>query len=142
MTIAQALNYAKIRESWQKHPLMCSCVHKKWGRMNMFAGTVITESNSLLTPIVESTYLNRDMCKFEPLQKDESRWHSTDSLKAYRSTSAFSVITDLCLHLQHSTSKQVTSTQTAYKQISTKTTCLTSQFYYIWISANVVKELS
>ena len=45
--------------------------------------------DSLLTPIVESTYLNRDMCKFEPSQKDESRWQSTDSSKAYRNTSAF-----------------------------------------------------
>jgi len=32
--------------------------------------------------------LNRDMCKFESLQKDESRWQSTDSSKAYRNTSA------------------------------------------------------
>jgi len=38
---------------------------------------------------VESTYLNRDMCKFESSQKDESRWQSTDSSKAYRNTSAF-----------------------------------------------------
>jgi len=45
--------------------------------------------DSLLTPIVESTYLSRDMCKFESSQKDESRWQSTDSLKAYRNTSAF-----------------------------------------------------
>ena len=46
--------------------------------------------DSLLTPIVvESTYLNRDMCKFESSQKDESRWQSTDSSKAYRNTSAF-----------------------------------------------------
>ena len=43
---------------------------------------------SLLTPIVESTYLNRDMCKFESSQKGESRWQSTDSSKAYRNTSA------------------------------------------------------
>jgi len=27
----------------------------------------------LLTPIVVSTYLNKDMCKFESSQKDESR---------------------------------------------------------------------
>jgi len=47
----------------------------------------------LLTPIVESTFLNRDMCKFELSQKDESRWQSTDSSKAYRNTSAFK-----CLH--------------------------------------------
>jgi len=44
--------------------------------------------DSLLTPIVESTDLNRDMCKFESSQKDKSRWQSTDSSKAYRSTSA------------------------------------------------------
>ena len=47
---------------------------------------------SLLTPIVQSTYLNRDMCEFESSQKDESRWHSTDSSKAYRNTSAFKLI--------------------------------------------------
>jgi len=45
--------------------------------------------DSLLTHIVESTYLNRDMCKFESSQKDESRWQSTDSSKPYRNTSAF-----------------------------------------------------
>ena len=28
-------------------------------------------------------------CKFESSQKDESRWQSTDSSKAYRNTSAF-----------------------------------------------------
>jgi len=33
--------------------------------------------------------LNRGMCKFESSQKDESRWQSTDSSKAYRNTSAF-----------------------------------------------------
>jgi len=44
---------------------------------------------SVSTPIAESTYLNRDMCKFESLQKAESRWQSTDSLEAYRNTSAF-----------------------------------------------------
>ena len=37
------------------------------------------------------TYLNRDMCKFESSQKDESRWQSTDSSKAYRNTSACEV---------------------------------------------------
>ena len=42
--------------------------------------------DSLLTPIVESTYLNRGMCKLESSQKDESRWQSTDSSKAYRNT--------------------------------------------------------
>jgi len=45
--------------------------------------------DSLLTHIVESIYLNRDMCKFESSQKDDSRWQSTDSSKAYRNTSAF-----------------------------------------------------
>jgi len=34
-------------------------------------------------------FLNRDMCKFESSQRDESRWQSTDSSKAYRNTSAF-----------------------------------------------------
>jgi len=29
--------------------------------------------DSLLKPILESTYLNRDMCKFESSQKDENR---------------------------------------------------------------------
>jgi len=38
---------------------------------------------------VESTYLNRDMWKFESSQKDESRWQSTDSSKANRNTSAY-----------------------------------------------------
>ena len=38
---------------------------------------------------MESTYLNRDMCKFDSPQKDESRWQSTDSSKAYRNTRAF-----------------------------------------------------
>ena len=45
--------------------------------------------DSLITPIVEITYLNRDMYKFESLQKEESRWQSTDSSKAYRNSSAF-----------------------------------------------------
>ena len=45
--------------------------------------------DSLLTSIMESTYLNRDICKFESSQKDESKWQSTDSSKAYRNTSAF-----------------------------------------------------
>ena len=48
--------------------------------------------DSLLTPIVESTYFHRDMCKFESSQKDESRWQSTDSSKAYRNTSAFKCV--------------------------------------------------
>jgi len=37
--------------------------------------------------------LNRDMCKFESSQKDESRWQSTDSSKACRNTSAFKCCT-------------------------------------------------
>ena len=41
-----------------------------------------------------NTYLNRDMCKLESSQKDESRWQSTDSSKAYRNTSAFKC----CVH--------------------------------------------
>jgi len=41
---------------------------------------------------VESTYLNRDMCKFESSQKDESRWQSTDSSKAYINTIALSEV--------------------------------------------------
>jgi len=45
--------------------------------------------DSLLIPIVVNTHLNIDMCKFELSQKDESGWQSTDSLKAYRNTSAF-----------------------------------------------------
>jgi len=45
--------------------------------------------DSLLTPIVESTYLNRDMFKSKWSQKDESRWRSTDSSKACRNISAF-----------------------------------------------------
>jgi len=45
--------------------------------------------DSLHTPIVESTYLNSDTGKFESSQKDENRWQSTDSSKAYRNTSAF-----------------------------------------------------
>ena len=47
---------------------------------------------------MESTYLNSDMCKFESSQKDESRWQSTDSSKAYRNTSAFKCIYDV-IHL-------------------------------------------
>jgi len=39
--------------------------------------------NSLLSPILESTYLNTSMCKFELLQKDESKAQLADSSKAY-----------------------------------------------------------
>jgi len=45
--------------------------------------------DSLLTPSVEITYLNIDMCKLESSQKGESRAESTDSSKAYRNSSAF-----------------------------------------------------
>ena len=48
--------------------------------------------DSLLTPIVESTYLNRDVCKFASSQKDESRGQSTNSSKACRNTSAFKCV--------------------------------------------------
>jgi len=41
--------------------------------------------------------LNRDMCKFESSQKDESRWQSTDSSRAYRNTSALSVLSSVFL---------------------------------------------
>jgi len=34
--------------------------------------------DSLLAPIVESTYLNTDVCKFESSQEDESRAQSAD----------------------------------------------------------------
>jgi len=43
----------------------------------------------MLTPIVESTYFNMDMCKFESPQKEESRARSADSSKAYTKLSAF-----------------------------------------------------
>ena len=58
------------------------------------------EIQSWKVPIVESTYLNRDMCKFESSQKDESRWQSTDSSKAYRNISAFKWISTLLHHAQ------------------------------------------
>jgi len=45
--------------------------------------------DSLLTPIVESTHLNIDMCMFESSQKDKSRAQSADSSRAYRKPSAF-----------------------------------------------------
>jgi len=43
--------------------------------------------NSLLTPIMKSTY----MCKVESLQKDESRAQSADLLKTCRKPRAFTV---------------------------------------------------
>jgi len=36
------------------------------------------------------------MCKFESSHKDESRWQSTDSSKAYRNTSAFKCTSNKC----------------------------------------------
>jgi len=45
----------------------------------------------------QSLYMNRDMCKFESSQKDESRWQSNDSSKAYRNTSAFKCSPDSSL---------------------------------------------
>jgi len=45
--------------------------------------------DSLLTPIVESTHLNTNMCKFKPSRKDESTAQSADSSKACRKPRAF-----------------------------------------------------
>jgi len=42
------------------------------------------------------------MCKFESSQKDESRWQSTDSSKAYRNTSAFKYHINLIAEKQSS----------------------------------------
>jgi len=63
--------------------------HVKLRILSPYSRTKNLLIDSLLTPNVESTYLNRDMCKFVSSQKDESRWQSTDSSKAYRNTSAF-----------------------------------------------------
>jgi len=48
-----------------------------------------------------------DMCKFESSQKDESRWQSTDSSKAYRNTrpSAFKCSNGLLFHMTQPTSR-------------------------------------
>ena len=54
--------------------------------------------DSLLTPIVESTYLNTDMCKFESSQNDESRAQLAYFSKVYRKHNAFNWI-KLCLTL-------------------------------------------
>jgi len=71
------------------------CLHFSGLRMRNFTWNRFPIKNllidSLLTPIVESTYLNGDMCKFEALQKDESRAQSTDSSKAYRTLVLLSV---------------------------------------------------
>jgi len=45
--------------------------------------------DSLLSPVVESTYLNMDMCKFASSQKDESRVQSANSSKTYRKPEVF-----------------------------------------------------
>jgi len=45
--------------------------------------------DSLLSSIVDTTCFSIDRCKFELLQKDQSRPHSIDSPKAYRKTSSF-----------------------------------------------------
>ena len=74
------------------HPRSLFCLNKDWGCVIFREIDFLLKIcliDSLLTPIAESTYLNRDMCKFESSQKDESRWQSTDSSKAYRNTSAF-----------------------------------------------------
>jgi len=73
-------------------PVSLACNLQDWGCVILreidflFKNLLI---DSLLTRIVESTYLNRHMCKFESSQKDESRWQLIDSSKAYRNTSAF-----------------------------------------------------
>ena len=40
--------------------------------------------DSLPTSMVESSYLNKDMCKFESSQKDENRGQSDDCSKTHR----------------------------------------------------------
>ena len=39
--------------------------------------------------LVKNSYLDRDMCKFESSQKDESRAQSSDSSKAHSKSGAF-----------------------------------------------------
>jgi len=51
---------------------------------------------SLLTPIMDNTYLNVDMCKFESLQKDESRAQLTDSSKHAEKLVLLSVLFAVC----------------------------------------------
>ena len=48
--------------------------------------------DSFFAHIVESTYLNIDMCKLESSQKDESRTQSADSSKAYKKLVVFTAI--------------------------------------------------
>ena len=64
------------------------CVRFTWNRFPIIILLII----SLFTPIVESSYLNIDMCKFESSQKDESRKQSHDSSEAYRKPGAFNWI--------------------------------------------------
>jgi len=40
---------------------------------------------------VKTSYLNTDVCKFEPSQKDESRAQSADSSKVYSKLITFNV---------------------------------------------------
>jgi len=54
--------------------------------------------DSLLTLIVESTYLNIDMCKFESSQNDENRAQSVDS-KASRKL-GLSTVDEVVLGIQ------------------------------------------
>ena len=83
--------------------------------------------DSLLTPIVESTYLNRDMCKFESSQKDESRWQSTDSSKAYRNTSAFKCRSDIVYIKQR---RPVDSTWSGLNPDY-------DEFFWVWIGSGL-----
>ena len=71
------------------------CVSFTWSRFPIKILLII----SLFTPIVESTYLSIDMCKFESSQKDESRTQSSDSSEAYRKPSAFNWICFFCSQL-------------------------------------------
>ena len=50
--------------------------------------------DALLTPIVDSTYLNIDMWNFESSLKDESRAQSTDSSKVYRNLLLLTIVID------------------------------------------------
>ena len=104
--------------------------------------------DSLLTPIVESTYLNRDMCTFESSQKDKSRWQSTDSSKAYRNTSAFKCafyhsgfLTNLCLPWKQSlpwnfSRQDATRTQQLYYKFP-----MWCFFFNRWVKVRVRQSL-
>jgi len=64
------------------------------------------------------------MCKFESSQKDESRWQSTDSSKAYRNTSAFKCNLSVSYFQQTfpktSQQKSLTTTEVISKGFSSK----------------------